>query len=525
MKKVLLLCLMSLFSFSFQGFSQGLETFDNFSEGNSYNTGSFSGQDGSTWNYVGSRGDLSIDGSSITLGKSSTAAVTSGTISGGCSVISFDYQQAYSGNVNLELLINGTVITTVTTSGEQGTKKSSGELAVNATGDFTIGFAQATGGKQVIIDNISWTGNAGSGNPTVEKPVLSIETGIYMTAQSVSITSGTPDAEIFYTIDGTAPTDASALYENAIAVSTTTTLKAIAYKAGMTESSVASATYSFPVNVATVAELRGGLKDGTVYTLTGEVLLVFQQSSRNQKVVQDATGGILIDDTGAKITTVYNLNDGITGLTGALTEYNGLLQFIPSMDPGVASSNDNAVLATEVTISDLKASWSMYESKLVKLSNVSFGAKAGDKFADGQNYTLTDNGANEIVLRTNFRGTDLIDNVVPGSANVVGVAAIFNGTHQIIPRGAADISGVSTAVNDVVKQQVSISPNPFQNTIKVASDSKVVSVAFYNSVGQLVKEVDTVDLSISTAELAKGLYIIQLTFEDGSVATQKVTKK
>jgi len=359
----------------------------------------------------------------------------------------------------------------------------------------------------------------------VEIPEFSVGSGIYTTSQSVKITSATADATIYYTTDGTVPTDASTLYENAIAVSTTTTLKAIAYKAGMTESSVASATYSFPVNVATVAELRGGLTDGTVYNLIGEVFLTFQQASRNQKLVQDATGGILIDDTGKKITTVYNLNDGITGLTGVLAVYKGLLQFIPSMDPGAASSNNNAVSATEVTISDLKANWSSYESKLVKLSNVSFGAKAGGKFADAQDYTLADNGANEIVLRTNFRGTDLVDNVIPASAIVVGVAAIYDGTHQIIPRGAADISGVSTAVNDVVKQQTTITPNPFHNTIKVTSESKVISVAFYNSVGQLVKEVYNVDSSIPTADLAKGLHIIQVTFEDGSVSTQKVMKK
>ncbi|MBI9060344.1 MAG: chitobiase/beta-hexosaminidase C-terminal domain-containing protein [Marinilabiliaceae bacterium] len=255
MKKVLLLCLLSLFSFAFQGYSQGLETFDNFSEGTSYKTGSFTGQDGSTWNYVGSRGDLSIDGSSLTLGKSSTAAVTSGSITGGCLIISFDYQQAYGSNVNLELRINGSTLATVTTSGEQGVKKNSGEIAVNVTGDFTIGFAQASGGRQVIIDNISWTGNAGSGDPIVEKPVLSIEAGIYTSAQSVTITSATADAAIYYTTDGTIPTDASTLYENPVSISSTTTLKAIAYKAGMTESSVASATYSFPVEVATIAEL------------------------------------------------------------------------------------------------------------------------------------------------------------------------------------------------------------------------------------------------------------------------------
>lgn len=98
-------------------------------------------------------------------------------------------------------------------------------------------------------------------------------------------------------------------------------------------------------------------------------------------------------------------------------------------------------------------------------------------------------------------------------------------TWQVSDISISGMASSPTIVSDLKKNDVLVSPNPFQNNIKVEADSKVVSVAFYNSVGQLVKEVDTVDSSISTAKLAKGLYIIQLTFEDGSVATQKVTKK
>ena len=47
--------------------------------------------------------------------------------------------------------------------------------------------------------------------------------------------------------------------------------------------------------VATIAELRA-LEVGTDATLTGEAVLTFQQSFRNQKFIEDATAGILIDD-------------------------------------------------------------------------------------------------------------------------------------------------------------------------------------------------------------------------------------
>ena len=39
--------------------------------------------------------------------------------------------------------------------------------------------------------------------------------------------------------------------------------------------------------VSSISELRTGLTDGTEYTLTSEAVLVYQQSYRNQKVIQD----------------------------------------------------------------------------------------------------------------------------------------------------------------------------------------------------------------------------------------------
>ncbi|MBN2893679.1 MAG: lamin tail domain-containing protein, partial [Bacteroidales bacterium] len=60
------------------------------------------------------------------------------------------------------------------------------------------------------------------------------------------------------------------------------------------------------VDVATIAELRLGATDGTEYRLTGEAFITYQRASRNQKYIQDATGGILIDDNAGTITTTYN---------------------------------------------------------------------------------------------------------------------------------------------------------------------------------------------------------------------------
>lgn len=72
----------------------------------------------------------------------------------------------------------------------------------------------------------------------VATPVISIS------GNSATITCATSGAQIRYTLDGTTPTANSTLYSSAITLSQSCTIKAIAIKSGMTNSSVASQTYT-----------------------------------------------------------------------------------------------------------------------------------------------------------------------------------------------------------------------------------------------------------------------------------------
>jgi chitodextrinase/endonuclease I len=136
-----------------------LETFANFSAGASYLTGTFLGQDGSTWSYNGARGDIAITGSAPTLGKGRTplSYVTSGTIQGGVGTLKFDYKMAFTTTVNLNVYVNSVLVKTIT-GGTVNVTASSGTITVNISGAFTLKFVQvnSTSG-QVAIDNIQWT--------------------------------------------------------------------------------------------------------------------------------------------------------------------------------------------------------------------------------------------------------------------------------------------------------------------------------------------------------------------------------
>jgi len=96
----------------------------------------------------------------------------------------------------------------------------------------------------------------------VATPTFSPAAGTYTEAQNVAISCDTEGATIHYTTDGTTPTATSPTYDGAINVSETTTIKAIAVKDGMTDSAVASATYTIsetPVETCTITfEPNGG---------------------------------------------------------------------------------------------------------------------------------------------------------------------------------------------------------------------------------------------------------------------------
>lgn len=78
--------------------------------------------------------------------------------------------------------------------------------------------------------------------PKVDKPVFTPAAGAYSEAQEVAITCSTPDAVIYYTLDGSEPTDADTRYTAAITVDKDMTIRAVAY-VGSDKSVVATANY------------------------------------------------------------------------------------------------------------------------------------------------------------------------------------------------------------------------------------------------------------------------------------------
>jgi hypothetical protein len=196
--------------------------------------------------------------------------------------------------------------------------------------------ASATGFNNSVVASATYTLNL----PPAATPVLSVPTGTYQNIRTVTITSATTGAAIYYTVDGSTPTAASPLYSGAITVSKTETLKAIATAYGFSASAVASATYTMKVGPPTFSPAGG--------TYTGAQTVTISSSTTNAVIY-------------------YTLNGTVP--TSASTKYTGPIS--------VSTSETVEALATYTGFADSVVISAKYTINATVLPTPTFSVAAG----------------------------------------------------------------------------------------------------------------------------------------------------
>jgi hypothetical protein len=218
-----------------------------------------------------------------------------------------------------------------------------------------------------------------SGLPTVATPTFSPAGGVYNEAQNVAISCTTAGATIHYTLDGTNPNTSSAVYSSPIAISETTTVKAMAEKAGMENSSIAAATYTIEQSgqtPITIAEARA-LAIDTYALVQGVVTFI---DGRNV-YIQDATAGIDLYLNNNTVPSELAIGDMVQAY-GKRSQFNGLdeLSGINGSNPeefSILSSGNTLPLAVKTIaeiLEDFNSGSNMLQSTRVKIENATIGA-------------------------------------------------------------------------------------------------------------------------------------------------------
>lgn len=161
--------------------------------------------------------------------------------------------------------------------------------------------------------------------PQVAKPTASVAGGFYVEGQSVALTAAY-GCTIYYTLDGEAPGKDSQAYTAPIAISTTTTLKAMACDAEGNASAVGEWHYQFPEVCNDIASAKA-MEAGTAVRLTLRGAQVLYAKG-DDAMVRDASGAMPFRDFGLSLAA----NDTINGSIVATVDTTGNLPKLTKLD-------------------------------------------------------------------------------------------------------------------------------------------------------------------------------------------------
>ncbi len=274
--------------------------------------------------------------------------------------------------------------------------------------------------------------------------------------------------------------------------------------------------------VNNIAELRAGVV-GNVYTLSGEAIVTFQQTFRNQKFIEDATAAILIDDVNGNITSIYSIGDGVTGITGFLGDFNGMAQFSVIEDAGAASSTGNTVAPQTVTVAQLNANPNDYESELVQLDIFNIDTNGDTEWSSGIEYLMIENGSgDQYTFRTTFFDADYIGEPFMQEVFITGlITERDNGSYFITARSLDDFTTTAGVAENNI-EGFTVTPNPAKTQVTFSTvASEILNVAIYDVTGKQVMNIANAQGTVNVSNLTTGIYIVRAT-ENGQTSIAKL---
>jgi hypothetical protein len=105
----------------------------------------------------------------------------------------------------------------------------------------------------------------------------------------------------------------------------------------------------------------------------------------------------------------------------------------------------------------------------------------------------------------------------------------FNTTTDPYYMGFDDFSltmtTLGTAETSAKKNEVKVYPNPFKDVLYIAETKDIKSVSVMDVSGRVVKTIENPGKELQLSELNSGLYLVTVTFKDGSKSTTKAIKR
>ena len=173
---------------------------------------------------------------------------------------------------------------------------------------------------RIVISAMEVT-TSGQGMERSAAPVISPESTTFGDDGMLVTISAAAGASIYYTLDGTTPTEASELYAAPIALTATATVKAIAIEEGKSASAVAEQTYTYRSGEFKMTSVLGSATLGSELSVGGVVTAICTRGI----VVTDNSGSLFVYSSSFPYKD-YAIGDQVS-FTGTVGEYGTGLQF------------------------------------------------------------------------------------------------------------------------------------------------------------------------------------------------------
>jgi len=279
--------------------------------------------------------------------------------------------------------------------------------------------------------------------------------------------SGAEGTSLFYTTDGSQPTNASTPYSAPFDLTASATVKAVAYD-GTTASSVATKTFTAAYNATDINDFTTQ-GNGTVQNLTLENAKVVYANATNSNVyVKDATGALCFYNAGLNLKTGDVLNGSVAG---KLDIFNNLPEFVNNSltnTDRLTVTPGTPVGPNTLTISEVKST--KYISDLVQISGVKLDSVSKRLYAS--------QGTDSIQIYDTFKVFADSPVITPSANNTVtGILIIYNTTYEILP---ISVEGVQTTAIEDLKASAGNTDAPTYNLAGQRVDASYKGVVIRN---------------------------------------------
>ena len=239
----------------------------------------------------------------ILVAKGNGTFTVSGIPTGEAKELTLSYKTSGSGTLEVSTSTGGAAI-------------SGSTITTGSASTIILTFKNTDSSNNLRLDDVSVkVKTAGtSGGSSVAAPTFSVAEGAIAAGTTITLSTETVGADIYYTLDETTPSSSSTKYTTGITVTKPVTIKAIAIDDSEEESAVSSATYTISVETPTFSEKAGKVDEGTILTITASPSLTIIYTIDGSTPSWESSNGEIYSEP-------LVLNDPVTVKAVAVDDY------------------------------------------------------------------------------------------------------------------------------------------------------------------------------------------------------------